>query len=357
MGNALVNIEKGSELTALSTQKGIDSLLKRAKDAVKNSDGGNLETKVGRAKIRSNAFQATKLKTLMEKEASKLIAGIEENIAPELEKIVNIKKYSKELGLGLDKVRADTNAEVKAVEDKLQLIEDEKIKQVELKELAIKKENDHEIGLLLNEKLDRDAAELKIKLEADKKAEDERLEKERIDREEKLKIQAAKEATEKAERLAKEERERVEKEKQKLINDAAAAEREKIAAQEREKLATEQAERNRIYLEEKAKQDAIDAENNRLDGIKNAKKDADNAEKKRLADVEQAKQDEILRQQEKIRITNEETRKREANKQYRAKVHRGILAVLIKNGISEDDGKTMIKLAAKGLLPQLSINY
>lgn len=52
-----------------------------------------------------------------------------------------------------------------------------------------------------------------------------------------------------------------------------------------------------------------------------------------------------------------EAKLREADKENRRNVHKGILSVLVKNGISEEDGKTVIKLAAKGLLPKLIINY
>ena len=46
-----------------------------------------------------------------------------------------------------------------------------------------------------------------------------------------------------------------------------------------------------------------------------------------------------------------------ANKEYLAKVHNTILAVLLDNGIDEPAAKIMIRLAAKGQLPQLTINY
>lgn len=108
-----------------------------------------------------------------------------------------------------------------------------------------------------------------------------------------------------------------EAEKQRVIDEKARIEREKQEAIEREAYAKEQAE--------------IAAEN--------------------------ARQAEVARQQEQARLEKEEAEKREANKRHNAKIHNGILKVLIANGISEEDGKTMINLAAKRELPNVQINY
>lgn len=141
-----------------------------------------------------------------------------------------------------------------------------------------------------------------------------------------------------------------EREQHRIKEEAERVEREAKIAKEAKELAEKKAieeaeilkEKSRVALEqaeEKAKQDAIDAEN------------------RRLADIEATKQAEIKRQQEQLRLEKEEAEKREANKRYKGKVHRAILNVLTESGISEDDAKTMIKLAAKGQLPQLTINY
>lgn len=77
---------------------------------------------------------------------------------------------------------------------------------------------------------------------------------------------------------------------------------------------------------------------------------AEQAAKQALIDAEKA------RKAEEQRIENER-KQREANKQYLAGVNNSILSVLVDNGISEGDAKTVITLAAKGQLPQLTINY
>lgn len=116
-------------------------------------------------------------------------------------------------------------------------------------------------------------------------------------------------------------------------------EREALIAKEAKEKAEKEAEEALIKQKQLAEQAAIDAEN------------------KRLADIEAAKQAEVARQAEEERRLKQEAEAREADKKYRAGVHSAILSVLTDSGISEKDAKTVITLAAKGQLPQLSINY
>ena len=84
--------------------------------------------------------------------------------------------------------------------------------------------------------------------------------------------------------------------------------------------------------------------------IKREQEIAEQAAKQALIDAENA------RKAEEQRIENERL-KREADTAHKASINNSILSVLIGNGISEQDGKTVIKLAAMGQLPQLKINY
>ena len=68
--------------------------------------------------------------------------------------------------------------------------------------------------------------------------------------------------------------------------------------------------------------------------------------------LEKQREDERL-EREKINAENA----RLANVEHVRKINTDILFVLVTNGISEDDAKTMIRLAAKNELPQLKINY
>lgn len=86
----------------------------------------------------------------------------------------------------------------------------------------------------------------------------------------------------------------------------------------------QQAEREKQIAEQAAKQDLIDAENAR-----------------------QAQ----LQQEENARLN------REGDTEHKKQINNAILATLVQNGISEQDAKTMITLAAKGLLQNITINY
>lgn len=206
------------------------------------------------------------------------------------------------------------------------------------KEVIIRAEElsrDHEFAILLNDKM---ISEAKQQAEL---AEQQRIQQEEFDKQqevvrqqqETMRLQQEEMDRKQAEinRLEKEEFEKAlaeSKEKQRIIDDAAAekqrlideaaqAEREKQAAIEREEYAKQQAE--------------IAAEN--------------------------AKQAEIQRQQYAKEQEEAEAAKRESNKRHRAKVSNAIVDVLTANGLSVDDAKTVVKLAAKKELPQLVINY
>lgn len=100
----------------------------------------------------------------------------------------------------------------------------------------------------------------------------------------------------------------------------------------------ESAERERKREEEKQAQ------------IKREQEIAERAAKQALINAENA------RKAEEQRIENERL-KREADTAHKAKVNNSILSVLVNNGIGEDDAKTMIKLAVRNELPNLTINY
>lgn len=77
---------------------------------------------------------------------------------------------------------------------------------------------------------------------------------------------------------------------------------------------------------------------------------AEQAAKQALIDAEDARQAQLQRE-ENARL------KREADTEHKKQINNAILSVLVENGIAEDDAKTVITLAAKGLLPNTQINY
>lgn len=134
---------------------------------------------------------------------------------------------------------------------------------------------------------------------------------------------------------------------------------------QQEKMDAQQAEIDRVANEAAAKEQAAAAEKQRLiDEAAQAEREKQQAiEREQYAKqqseqaAEQAKQDEINRQQEALRVERAAAEKREANKRHNAKINNAILKVLLDNGISEKDAKTMVTLAAKRQLPNLVINY
>lgn len=77
---------------------------------------------------------------------------------------------------------------------------------------------------------------------------------------------------------------------------------------------------------------------------------AEQARKQALIDAENERKAQAEREEvERLR--------READTQHRANINNAILSALTENGISEDDAHKVVVLAAKGQLPNLTINY
>lgn len=138
-------------------------------------------------------------------------------------------------------------------------------------------------------------------------------------------------------------------ERKRILDEEKRIQAEKELAEQIERDHEEALQLNRLWdLEAKEREAQREAEKQAQ--IQREKDIAEQARKQALIDAENAK----LAEQQRI---GDERKQREANKAYMAGVNNSILAVLMQNGISEQDGKTVIKLAAKGQLPQLTINY
>ena len=112
-----------------------------------------------------------------------------------------------------------------------------------------------------------------------------------------------------------------------------------------------------LQREEQAKQDLINAENQAEAEKEQAIENAKQAEVKRLADVEQARVNEVNRQAAELKAQQDAENERLANVEHVRVVNRAILDVLEENDISTSVAKKIVTLAAKGLLPNISINY
>lgn len=153
-------------------------------------------------------------------------------------------------------------------------------------------------------------------------------EQERKDREAEIARQAAEKAKADAEAKAQAERDAAAKREADIKAAAERAEREKLEAIERQKQAEARAEAEKIASEQRAKEAA-----------------------------EAARQAEIARQEQEKAQAEEERRQREADREHMAFINRAAMQALISNGLPEDCAKQAIVLIAKGVIPNVSINY
>ena len=297
MSNELITIQPGSALTVLTSSDQVDKLISEVKEKVKNLDGGNMQTGVGRKAIITNANKAKKSKAALNKIIDDLIQqqkdSIEEKTKTEQRVIEQLKENKSRLGAGLDGIYKNARQEVTDFENELKRIKEEEEAIKAAHELKIQREADHEIALILNDKFN---------MEAEKAAK----EKEQEEADQRAQIQ--REVEEKAK------------------SDAEKATRE---AEDRAK----QAERDRIAAEEKAK---IDAEN---------------AEKKRLADVEEAKQAEQQRIADEAAKKEAEEAKRKLDEEHYKKVMLETNQYFLDMGIRQEMAFKITESLRDGLVP------
>ena len=319
--------------------------------------------------------------------------AIKANITKIVNKKTTIEKFGKDLSSEyknkpklIDATRSKLNEEITKLQvyfrkeltyweeqEKIR-IENDRIK-AEKEKVQAQVDQDHELAIEQYKTHLREVSDKKIADELADKLLAEKQEEDRIKREAEIVRQAAEDARIKAELEAEKVREKIEREKQRAINAKLQAEQDVRDSLAREKLLVEQTaqrKREQEWLDNISEAYRINddlnhkvevarladiAESNRLKAIKDKEQAEINAENARLQSVENERLAGIERQRRADSKIKEEAERREADKKYLGTVHRGILSVLIKNGVSEGDGKVMIKLAAKGLLPKLTINY
>ena len=278
------------------------------------------------------------------KKATKSITAIEKIRKKE-------KKESLDYGRALDKMAKGITARLEAVRE-INAGPIREIKEAEQRrkneEAAIflaeqaraKYELDHEMGLLLDEKYDREEAARKEKVEQERIANEKRMEEATLAREKEIREKAAEQARLEAEEKAQKEAQRIEQEKQEAIG------REQ-AAQQRAK----QAERDTIAAEERAKAQAELAEKQAIEAEAAAKKEM-------KAAAEMAKQDEIDRQAREAAKDKAEEEKREANKRHVSGIlKKAKLALISAAGIDEEIAKKVILAIRSNQIPSVSIRF
>ena len=287
----LIVVEEATALQVFSTDGGLDPILAEARDVVRDFEH-DLSTATSRKRTASLAMKVRKLKTRLDGMGKDLTADWKAKA-----KAVDVNR--KAMRDELDELAVEARRPLTEWEGEQARIEEEQRLKEEQEALAKQIENDHEMALLMNTQFDRDLEDERRRLEAEEKANEERI---------------RKEATEKAEQEAEAERQRLENAR--------------IAAERREK----EAEQARIEAEERAAQEAAEA-------------------------AERARQEEIERQQKEEKRKATEQAKREADMEHRKTHNRAAHAALMKEGLSHDDALTVIKAVIGGRVPHMQINY
>jgi len=316
----LIEYEAKTVLQVMSDKDGLDPLIGQVKELV-GSFEHDMSTAASRAKTASLAHKVAKFKTKVDGMGKDLVSDWKAQA-----KAVDANR--KAMRDAMDELKAEARKPLDDWEAEQARIKAEEDARIEAEKLALEFESDHEIGLLLNREYDRAKQE---QIETAERLS--REAKEKLDREQKEREAAiAKEAAENARK--EEEQKRIDAENKAKLDAEASKQREENA-----KLALELAEKNRIEAEAKAKQYAIDAEERQKAAVKAAE--------------DKAKQDAID-----ARIAEEaEQAKREANKKHSGKINNAVLAAFIECGITEAQGKAIIKKIVKGEVPNVSIQY
>ncbi|HGE9142166.1 TPA: hypothetical protein ACGBQ6_004500 [Yersinia enterocolitica] len=337
---ALVTLpaEKVDLEVALLNDKFIDELI----DNVRKTAGsvvGDLKTTKGRGVYITMADQVRKSKTAFEVRAKELVAELKAR--PALID-ANRKKFRDEM----DKIAVEIRKPVTEYEAEQERLKQEAEAKKKAEQLAAEIEVAHEMALLMNDAFDR--------AQADKKAEDERLQKERDDR---IAAEAAAKVKRDADLAAQQEREASARREAELKLQAELAERDRLGA-------IKQAEEDK-RLAEIRRQDAINEAEDRkalaLVQAEREKQEAIAAEQRKAQEnadriQREAKQKEDARLAEEKRVADEAA-KRAADVEHRRTINRQAVADLIANGLPEDCAQKCVAAIAKNLIASVRITY
>lgn len=299
---AVIEIPEEETLSVFTADKGLDPYLEQIKEETE-SLVPDLSSKKGRDAIASMAYKVSRAKTALDNIGKDLVAELKKQPA-----LVDAsRKQAREY---LDDLRDSVRQPLTDWEAEQERIKAEEAAKAEAEKLRAQIESEHEIALLMYEK---------VLFEREQEAK--RIEEERIAKEEELKLKAANEARIKAEQQAAAEKTRIEKEKADAVAAAEESDRQRIAAEERAKLQAEQA-------EQRAKQAAIDAENR----VKREAEAKAQAEAAALA-------------------------KREADVLHRKTINNEAADCFVKNGFSLSQAKQIVTLIAQKKVANVAINY
>lgn len=316
----LVVIEKVNALTVFKSADQIEEILQKVEREVM-SFVPDVTTVKGRKEISSLAYRVSQTKSYLDGLGKDLVAELKE--VPKL-----IDANRKTVRDRLDALRDKARQPYTEWEAEQERIKAEEEARVAAEKLAAQIESDHEIALLMDEKIERERAEAAA--EAERK---------RIAHEQEIRRQAAEQARIEAEQAAQRERDAAAKREADLQAAKEKAEADAKSAQER-------AEREAREAQERAERQAQEAR--------------DRAEREKQAAIEaeqrKAREAEAARLAEEKRIADEAAA-RAADVAHRKAVNNKALADLIAVGLTDEQARTVITAIAKGEVTAIRITY
>ena len=318
--NELIAVENKTVLEAFASKNGLDPILQEVTELVEGFDH-DMTTLKGRDETRALASNVAKFKVRVDE----LGKGLTEEWRQQT-KLVNQSRDKIKTGLDALKIVARQplteweEAQAKIAQEKADIEAAEKAK--------AQFESDHEIGILLDDKYNRDAAEV-----------------------------AQKAAEEAAAALAIEEKAREEREAKIAAEAAENAKKEAAEKADREEADRKQIEQNRV-AEQQAKDANAKAELERQKAATaKAKKDAAESKQRAAEAVVLAKENARKEQEAIIAEEARQAALREANKKHQAKINNEAVDGLIAAGIDPIAANLVVKAIAKKQIPNVSIRY
>lgn len=331
MPNELKIIESLELVPFFTESDGVDEVLAKIAEEAR-AHVPDASTKKGRDAIKANVTLVTKSKTYLENKGKELAAEYKE--IPK--RIDATRRKTKDF---LTDLQAEVRLKLTEYEDEEKRIKAAADAKIAAEKLAAEIVSDHEIAILLNEKIDRDNAEA-ARILAD------RAKAERIEYEAKIKADAERKAREDAQNIQREADERRANEERARVAEQARKDAEAQAAIDAANKAAEDARNAKIEADRKAAQDKIDAENKAIQD----KIDADNR-------VKAAAENERIRIQRENEQLEREAKARAADTENRRTKNNEILGAMVSAGISASAAKSIIFAIAKNQIPHIQINY
>jgi colicin import membrane protein len=328
---ALVSFEETTVLAAFTAKDGLEPFIDQAKAIVSGFEH-DLSTGVGRAKTASLAAKVATLKVKLDDHGKDLVLDWKT-------KAKAVDKHRKSMRDALDELKVEARKPLTDWEDEQTRLEAERAATEAAEKLQREKESDHEMGLLLDEKITREREEMAAVVE-----------RERVAALDKIKREAAEAATAEAEILAKVESDRLLQEKADADERAAESERQRIAAVESARINAENAETERLKVIEDAMLAKVKAQKDAVEAEIKAKKDAEDA-------AENARLLQVKAQADKEAKEREEAAVREANKKHVGSVRKEAKEALMALGLDDAMAKKVVLAIHAANIPNVLIKY